>query len=304
MGKQVFDGPRKQHFYADPFRVCVVGLLGKEGDGPQDTPHTGKDSHPLWDERVNLPVDMDLSRNISAYGVLETVKVRKRGQYPAGHDLEGQDIIEVIDGRQRTRSCRVAAKDAKAAGEVPPLLKIEFMKISDDVASGVMISTNEQRRDDLPSAKARKAARVLGFGHSVADVALMFGVSKVTIGQWTKFGELDPKVTAMVDAGALSFSAAVQLHPLNPTEQVTKAKELTASGPPTVAATKAKVAGAVPTPTKRTILTKGQLRKLTADGSFLAEHPVARALLQVMGGDREAVGDVPGLNAFLEGREL
>lgn len=273
----------------------MVGLLGKEGEGPNDTPHTGKDSHPLWDERVNLPVDMDLSRNISVYGVLETVKVRKRGQYPSGHNLEGQDIIEVIDGRQRTRSCRVAAKAAKEAGEVPPLLKIEFMKISDDVASGIMISTNEQRRDDLPSAKARKAARVLGFGHSVADVALMFGVSRVTIGQWIKFGELDPKVTAMVDAGALSFSAAVQLHPLNPAEQLIKARELTAAGPPTAAP---------PTKTKRTILTKGQLRKLTADGSFLAEHPVARALLQVMGGDREAVGEVPGLQAFLEGKEL
>lgn len=298
MGKQAFNGPRGQHFYADPERVSVIGLAGKEGSGPLDTSH-GKGEHPLWDERVDIPVDVALAKNIKAYGVMESVKVRKNGKYPPGHPLEGEDIIEVIEGRQRTRSCRLAAKMAANDGTVAPLLKIEFQKTDEEGLFGIMISANEQRRDDLPSVKARKAARILAQGHPPAAVANMFGVTTTTVDRWTKFVELDKKVQSAVDQGKVSFTAATQLHGLSQEEQVTKLEELIAEGNTTVEAVRRATPrsnGGARTPA---LLTKSKAKKLVGNEDFMeALDPDGRAILRLVVGDGAALDEVEWMKKY------
>lgn len=295
MGGQAFQGKRGQHFWADPNRVSVIGLAGKEGAGPYDTTH-GKGEHPLWDERVDLPVDESLANNVRTYGVIESVKVRKAGKYPEGHPLAGEDIIEVVEGRQRTRSCRLASRLADRAGEVAPQLKIEFVRSDDEMAVGVMISANEQRRDDLPSVKARKAVRILDLGRSEAEVANMFGVSTGAVRQWVRFTELAAPVRAAVDASQISFSAAIQLHGVEKGEQKVKLDELVASGKPSVANAKAAAAGSKPRVRAVVILPKSKLTKLAHDQEFVDGLSTdAYALLAVLLGDASYVDKVPGL---------
>jgi len=301
MGKQAFDGPRGQHFWLDAERVSVIGLAGKAGAGPLDTAHK-KGEHPLWDERIDLPVDTALARNIRVYGVQDAVKVRKNGRYPEGHPYEGQDVIEVIEGRQRTRATRLAAQEAIKAGEVPPLLKIELEKVDELTCVGIMISLNEHRRDDLPSVRARKAARVLAMGRSEAEVAEMFGVSTQAIKQWTKFSELSPKVVKAVDAGAVSFSAAIQFAGLERDAQEAKLAELLESGvKPTVERAKTAAANGTPKPPKATkILTPKVCRMLDGHEAWIGGLSAdAQALYRVLRGDTAAIAQVPGLAALL-----
>lgn len=305
MGSQAFDGPRGQHFYADPYRVAVIGLAGREGSGPLDTAH-GKDEHELWDERVLLPVDHAMVANIRTRGVLEAVKVRKNGKYTSGKHA-GEDIIEVVDGRSRTRACRLAQQKAEAAGETPPLLKIEFVKSGDvGFCLGVMVSANEHRREDQPHVKAEKAARILALGHPVEDVANMFGVTDSCVRQWRKFAGLEPAVRKAVGAGKLTFSAAVKLHGLSGEAQRGQLAELIAAGeageaPTAAAAGRAAVRGGKRPPQTRTVLSRGKLRKFAEDEDFMSGlSRDARALVRVLLGNADSVTQVPGLSKLLK----
>jgi ParB-like chromosome segregation protein Spo0J len=246
-----------------------------------------------------MPVDEPMAHNMRVYGNKDACKVRKNGRYPDGHPLAGEDIIEVVDGRQRARSCRLAHQLAKKAGEVGPMLKVELEKVDDKTAAGIMISLNEHRRDDLPSVKARKAARVLAMGHSEESVAAMFGVTTAAIRQWGKFAELSSKVVKAVDAGKVSFSAALAFHGLSRDEQSAKLDELLASGAkPTVQNAKATANGGKPTPAARApkIFTPKIVRKLHEDESWIGGlSPDAQALFRVLCGDQGAIKRVPGL---------
>lgn len=48
---------RGQYFFCDPHTVTIIGLDTK--DGPE---------HPLWDERINRPLDKNLVYDIQAHG--------------------------------------------------------------------------------------------------------------------------------------------------------------------------------------------------------------------------------------------
>lgn len=290
MGKQAFNGKRGQHFFCDPNRVSIVGLFGKEGSGNLDTPH--KDgTHPLWDARVDLPVDPALVANIRQYGVIESVKVRKNGKYPEGHPLAGEDIIEVIDGRQRTRACRVAHALSLAAGEIPAQLKIEIKKEDEGSLLGIMVSANEQRRNDSVVEKARKASRILALGHPLEMVSNMFGVHKNTIRSWAKFMELSPKVHKAVASDQLTFTDAMTLHGLSAEEQVTQL----ATAVETMPAPATTTAPAKPRKASLNFLSKSRVKKLVGDEDFMSGlSNDARAILRLITGDHSAMEDIPG----------
>jgi len=285
MGGQAFQGKRGQHFYCDPHTVTIVGL---------DTDHK-EGEHPLWDERIHLPIDEALVRNIGRYGNKDACKVRKVGKRE-----DGTDIIEVIEGRQRTRHTRIAYDRAIEAGEQPPMLKIEFERVDEETAVGIMISLNEQRRNDGIMTKARKAVRVLQMGSSHQDVADMFGVTTGAVRHWEKGMELSKPIHKAIEKGQLTFSAAVKLHGLTPDEQVEKLKELTANGQKATVANAGRVAKGKQVRRKR-LLPKPVLQKMETDEDFVAGlSPDARALVKVMLGDEEAVDEVPGLRAMLD----
>jgi hypothetical protein len=288
MGKQAIVGAtRGQHFFVDPSRVTIIG---------RDTAHKAGE-HPLFDERATRDYDEARVRNIRTYGVKVAVVVRKNGKRD-----DGEDVLEVIDGRGRTIDCREAFRRAEAAGEVGPMLKVEFERSDEDTQVGVMVSLNEHRVEDTPMNRARKAGRILSAGRSVGDVANMFAVSEQAVRGWQVLLELSKAVQKAVDAGSIAASAALQLRKLSHEEQNEKLGELLAGAKqngnkrPTARQARDKVNGH-----KAPRLTRGVAKKLQKH-PWSQEHlsADARALLSWIAGDDKAIDSVEGLRERLE----
>lgn len=208
MGSQAFSKKqiegRTNLWKFDPFKLVVIGIDTK--DGPE---------HPLWDERIKLPIDEAMVLNIMAIGVKETVTIRKEGER-----------AEVVDGRRRVMHSREANRRLKKAGE--PLIKVpcSLEHGSDEFMEVVSVSLNEIRLDDETITKANKAARMTARGHDDKAVAIAFGVTTTTIKNWRKLIELAPKVRKAVAAGEIAPSAAIQLHGMEKDDQVKELKKL------------------------------------------------------------------------------
>jgi ParB family chromosome partitioning protein len=189
--------PREYLESVDPKELIIIGLDTDDGE-----------EHPLYDERVFLPVDENLVKNISVYGVQQPVLVRKEG-----------DVCYVIDGRQRTRAARKANQSAEAAGEYSIRVPIRLVAQSDNRVAGIMISTNELRQEDDVLAKALKAQRLLSMTNSISEVATAFGRSEQTIRNWMLLVEADPRLHSAIKAQKISVSAAIEVARLKRDEQ-------------------------------------------------------------------------------------
>jgi ParB family chromosome partitioning protein len=207
--------------YVNPNDLTIIGL---------DT--DDRHEHPLFDERVFLSVDENLVKNIIVYGIQQPVLVRKE----AGKTF-------VVDGRQRVRAARKAAGVADAAGEYSIKVPTRDVKADDNRVQGIMISTNELRRDDDVLAKAVKAQRLYDMVGDLDEVAIAFGRSKTTIKNWLLLVEADTRVHAAVKSGKVSVTAAVEVARLKRDEQKDVLESLiTAAGGSRVSESQAKAA--------------------------------------------------------------
>lgn len=182
---------------------------------PNDLTLVEDKKHPLYDERINLPIDEAIVLSIMRYGVLEPITVRKNGV-----DKNGNPIMEVIDGRQRTRCAREANRRlAESGGElhrIPAVIK----RLDDATLFGVMVATNEGRTQDAPLVKARKMSRFIAMGRSEEDVAITFCCSKATVKNHLMLLDLDETVQKAIEAGRVGVTIAKRLFVLPREEQV------------------------------------------------------------------------------------
>lgn len=270
MSKQAIAGRRFDCFYRAPQTLCVA-------TDPK---------HPLYDERINLPLDEAMVLNVMANGVTIPLIVRKDGEE-----------VWVVDGRQRRAWALEANKRLAKQGseliEVP--CKVE--KGDDADMFGLTISLNECRKADSVVVKAKKVARYLAMGRTEEDAAIRFGVSVSTIQNRLSFLELDLGVRGLVEKGALSATRALELAELPRHEQLERAKEIVREGAPE-ATDEEIVAGAVKR--KRKARGKGAPSKLEL--TSLSNHPdasnEARILLKWAAGTlkrEEAALGVPWL---------
>ena len=185
--------------YFDPYKLIIIGLDTEDGK-----------EHPLYDERINLPIDEALVKNITVYGVQVPIIVR----------LEGGKAY-VVDGRQRVRASREVAKRQGDAGE--HVLKVPGRLVRGDDAriSGIMISTGLRQDDDILT-KGRKAIGLLGQLHDINEVAIAFGRTPQTIRNWMSLVEADPAIHEAIQNGAISAAAAVELAALDRKDQTKK----------------------------------------------------------------------------------
>lgn len=204
MSKSAIDAPRLNAFLIEPEKLTIV---------------TDKD-HPLFDERVHLPIDDRLVHNIMAFGVRQVVTVRKNG-----------DAIEVVDGRQRVRHAIEANKRLAKEGKETIRVRILPEKGTDADLFGVTCFLNEHRQDDNVMGKANKAQRLLNMGKTEDEVCLTFGITRQTLGNWQRLLEASPKVQEAVATGTVSPSAAAAIAKLPREEQPEKLKELVAAAP-------------------------------------------------------------------------
>jgi ParB/RepB/Spo0J family partition protein len=205
--KRVVEGKRFDAFNMDPDDIKIVGL-------DDETPACDALAH-LYDPRIEAPVDPNMVNSIMLYGVTEPVIITTKKP-------EFEDAI-VVDGRSRVRAARVVKQQTGEDIRVPVVVR----RGDDADLFGVMVTSNEIRRDDTPMVKAGKVQRYINSMHRTPkEAAVTFGVSEVAIANWLKLLELARPVQKLVEEGKLSADAASKFHNLPAREQTEKALKL------------------------------------------------------------------------------
>lgn len=212
MSKQALDAKRLTAFAMDPNNLIIIGL---------DTKDDAR--HPLYDERIKLPLAETMVLNVAHNGVIEPVIVRKNG-----------DRVEVVDGRQRVRAAREANKRLKKEGAALIEVPVVVRRGDDGGMLGVMISANENRVDDGVPVKLQKLQRFMALGKNEKDASIAFGVELQTIKGWLALLEAGPEVKQALASKTLSQSAAIRIAKLPREQQSEAVTAATANGPATV----------------------------------------------------------------------
>lgn len=197
---------KRTMFGMKPEDFVIIGI---------DTEHKSRDEHPLWDKRIELPLDEAMVRSIMAVGVLEPVKIRKN-----------EGVPEVVFGRQRIRAAREANRRLEAKGEKPIIVNTTTAKGDDRTMLGIMITENAVRNDNSMRAKADLLGELIKEGFSDKECATFMGVTQTAIRNWKKLRECSEEVMEAVDTGELSASAAADLAVFPAEEQASKLEEL------------------------------------------------------------------------------
>ena len=200
--------------YLDPSTLVIVGLDVEE------------EGSPLNDERSGWDVDENMVKNIMVYGIQQPVIVRSES-----------GKVYVVDGRQRVKAAREAARRQDEAGEHATKVPCIEVKADDGRVSGIMASTNAIRKDDEILSKARKAARLLDLVGSIDEVSIAFGRSTKTIENWMKLVQADSKVHEAIASGLISPAVGIELAGKSREEQIEALDRLDA---PTGAASSSK----------------------------------------------------------------
>ncbi|MEM5366584.1 ParB/RepB/Spo0J family partition protein [Paraburkholderia azotifigens] len=176
---------------------------------------------PLYDPRVELPVNEDLARNINAYGVLQPISVIK--------NVETGDT-EVVVGRQRVKAARLANEWRRSRGEKPLQVPAQVYRGERRTALTAIIGENELRDAETPLGRAEKMRRLMAMGYGEEEVAIAFGCKPATVSATLALLECCQDVQDAVETGSLNLTHARRLAKLPPTEQREKVTELLAAG--------------------------------------------------------------------------
>jgi len=194
--KTQFDAKRFSGFHFDPNECVLIGL--DEGDK----------SHPLYDPRVNLPINESLVKSILADGVLQPIRVKTDG--------DGRPVV--VMGRQRVKAAREANKRLVAEG-MEPRIKVPALSISkgtDDMElQGYGIAENAIRKDDNALVLADKCHEFLKFNGDSAEareyLATCIGHGVKRIDELLTLRELDKETKDQIRKGNMGVEAALFL---------------------------------------------------------------------------------------------
>lgn len=236
-------------------------------------------NHPLYDERIHLPIDDAMVRNIADQGVLEPIIVWK--------DRETGKVC-VVDGRQRVRHTREANTLLTAEGKDVLLIPGVVRQGSAVRMSQAMVSANEIRRADTPLGRAKKMASMIERGHDEDDLALLFGVGTQTVRATLALLECTQAVQDAVESGAVNVSQARQLATMPPEEQRETVKALADAGTGVKGHERARrqrevLASKDPASAKPRMKTRKEIMAALGAGSGFGGGPYAEALRWVLG---------------------
>lgn len=233
-------------------------------------------THPLYDERVHLPLNEAVILNIMELGVLEPIIVWK--------DPETGKTC-VVAGRQRVKNAKEANARRKRAGLEPwPVPGIAKRGSAIQMAK-YMVSENEITQPDTPLGRAKKMVQQMGYGHDENDIALLFGCSVKTVQATVALLDATQAVQAAVEAGKVTVTQARQLVDMPPEKQRETVKQLEAAAEGVTGHEKARRQRAVLGDTKPRLKSRKEitLQLQTASGEYAA------ALLWVLGDEKTPV---------------
>lgn len=162
---------------------------------------------------------METVESVKAYGVLVPIIARP-----------SEDGYEIVSGHRRKRACELADLD-----EIPVIVR----NLDDDEAVIIMVDSNLQRENILPSERAKAYqmkleaikrqtargrpvgdnSRQVGENYSVSKVAEDLGESERQVQRFIRLNQLEQTLMDKVDSGKLAFTPAVELSYLKPEEQ-------------------------------------------------------------------------------------
>ncbi len=164
---------------------------------------------------------METVESVKDYGVLVPIIVRP---------LE-DGLYEIVSGHRRKRACELAGID-----DIPAIVR----DLDDDEATIIMVDSNLQRENILPSERAkayqmkleaikhqgaRRDLTCAQVGHKLDGqkardiVAQDAGESKSQVQRFIRLNNLEQPLMDKVDQGELAFTPAVELSYLKPQEQ-------------------------------------------------------------------------------------
>ena len=160
---------------------------------------------------------METVESVKEYGVLVPIIVRpmEDGTY------------EIVSGHRRKRACELAGVQ-----DIPAIIR----DLDDDEATIIMVDSNLQRENILPSERAKAyqlkmdairhqgerrdlTSRQVGEKLSVGKVADDAGTSERQVQRFIRLNSLEQPLIDKVDNGELAFTPAVELSYLKPLEQ-------------------------------------------------------------------------------------
>lgn len=178
--------------------------------------------HPFKNHPFKVKDDesmLETAESITKHGVLVPVIARPREE--GGYEL--------ISGHRRKRASELAGKD---------MLPVIVRNLDDDAATIIMVDSNIQRENILPSERAfayklkLEAMKHQGQRNDLTSgqvgtklradekLAESVGDSARTVQRFIRLTELVPKLLDMVDTKKIAFNPAVELSYLMPHEQV------------------------------------------------------------------------------------
>lgn len=164
---------------------------------------------------------METVESVKEYGVLSPIIVRPLDD----------GTYEIVSGHRRKRACELAGVD-----EIPAIIR----DLDDDEATIIMVDSNLQRENILPSERAKAyqmkmdalrhqgmrsfeapetSRQVVGKLESAEIIGQTTGESGRQVQRFIRLNELTPPLMDKVDHGELAFTPAVELSFLNPQEQ-------------------------------------------------------------------------------------
>jgi ParB family chromosome partitioning protein len=180
------------------------------------------DLHPFKNHPFKVTDDesmLETAESITKHGVLVPVIARPREE--GGYEL--------ISGHRRKRASELAGKET-----LPCIVR----NLDDDAATIIMVDSNIQRENILPSERAfayklkldairrqagrpsNKSRQVVGNLESADIVGKDAGESGRQVQRYIRLTELVPELLDMVDVKKIAFNPAVELSYLMPHEQV------------------------------------------------------------------------------------
>lgn len=197
---------------------------------PDDLVLVTDEKSPLFDERVELPLDEGLVLNIMfgpdgvPQGVLKPILAVRNSE---------TGVVEVIDGRQRVKAAREANKRLRKQGLEPVRVPAMIQRASGHRAMGMLISANEHSQSDTPIGRAKKAQRYIDIGRDASEVAVLLGVSAASVKNLLSLLDAPAAVRNAVESGKISASDGYKLAKLDPGEAREKVAELIEKAPRT-----------------------------------------------------------------------
>lgn len=226
-------------------------------------------AHPLYDERIHLPIDKGMVLNIKKLGVLEPITVWK--------DPEN-GLTCVVVGRQRVRHTLEANKLLLKEGKNRCLFRVS-LSAGQQKMTEYMVSENEIRRPDTPLGRAKKMSDALDRGYDEDDLAMLFGCSVQTVRATLSLLDATQAVRDAVESGTVTVSQARQLASMKPEAQREKVAEIEAATAGTKGHEKSRRQRQVLGEAKPRIKSRKEITKALEDAS--GEY--AEALLWVLG---------------------